>query len=174
MKHVTSICYATLFSACIAIPAVAQDTTTEAPATDEVAAATPEAEPMGTPPEGTILLQDKDSILAADMMGARVFNDDAETIGKINDIIIGLDGTVEGVVIGVGGFLGIGEKPVAIELDKISVGQTSTGGPQLILAASRQDLEAANQFVTVQEQRAAEEAIRIQDELQESAADTTQ
>ncbi len=58
--------------------------------------------------------------LASNIIGETVYNstaDDAESIGEVNDIVIGADGTIEALVIGVGGFLGIGEKDVAIEYD---------------------------------------------------------
>jgi hypothetical protein len=56
------------------------------------------------------VLQDKDSILGSSLIGSTVYTPANETVGDINDLIIGLDGKVQGVVIGVGGFLGLGEK----------------------------------------------------------------
>lgn len=56
--------------------------------------------------------------LASNIIGEAVYNGtaaDAESIGEVNDIVIGSDGNIEALVIGVGGFLGIGEKDVAIE-----------------------------------------------------------
>ena len=58
--------------------------------------------------------------LASNIIGATVYNstaDNAENIGEVNDIVIGADGGIEALVIGVGGFLGIGQKDVAIEYD---------------------------------------------------------
>jgi sporulation protein YlmC with PRC-barrel domain len=58
--------------------------------------------------------------LASNIIGETVYNstaDDAESIGEVNDIVIGANGGIEALVIGVGGFLGIGEKDVAIEYD---------------------------------------------------------
>jgi hypothetical protein len=46
-----------------------------------------------------------------DFMGSRVYNMAGERIGDVNDILID-DGRVTAMVIGVGGFLGIGEKEV--------------------------------------------------------------
>src|SRR5690349_23379015 len=41
-------------------------------------------------------------------------NKDWDDIGEVNNIVVGRDGSVKAVVIGVGGFLGLGEKNVAL------------------------------------------------------------
>ncbi len=63
-----------------------------------------------------------DGYLATNLIGETVYNgtgDDAENIGDVNDLVIDGDGNVQAVVVGVGGFLGIGEKNVALEFDAI-------------------------------------------------------
>jgi hypothetical protein len=52
--------------------------------------------------------------LASALIGRTVTNAQGETLGDINDIIIDEQGTVVAVVMGVGGFLGIGEKDVGV------------------------------------------------------------
>lgn len=50
-------------------------------------------------------------LLASGFLGKAVYNgdgDNAESIGKLNDLVIGPDGTVQAAVIGVGGFLSVG------------------------------------------------------------------
>src|SRR5712675_2772055 len=53
------------------------------------------------------------------MVGLSVYNDKNESIGSINDMLTEKDGKIKAVVIGVGGFLGVGEHLVAIPFDKI-------------------------------------------------------
>jgi sporulation protein YlmC with PRC-barrel domain len=56
--------------------------------------------------------------LASNIIGETVYNgtgDDAENIGSVNDIVIAPDGQIKAIVVGVGGFLGIGQKNVALE-----------------------------------------------------------
>ncbi len=103
------------------------------------------------PVKGAITLQDADSILASDLIGATIYNADGEDVGEIDDAIVGLDGMIQGVVIGVGGFLGLGEKSVAIEMRQLRVLEDEDGDPQLIIDASREALEAAPEFTTAQE-----------------------
>jgi sporulation protein YlmC with PRC-barrel domain len=56
---------------------------------------------------------------ASKLVGLNVYNDANEKIGDINDVILDKSGKVENVVLGVGGFLGMGEHYVAIGYDKL-------------------------------------------------------
>src|SRR5437879_6242144 len=56
---------------------------------------------------------------ASKMSGLSVYNDNNESVGSINDLLTDKSGNIKAVVIGVGGFLGVGEHLVAGPLDKI-------------------------------------------------------
>jgi sporulation protein YlmC with PRC-barrel domain len=56
---------------------------------------------------------------ASKLMGLDVYNDANEKLGDINELILDKDGKVSAVVIGVGGFLGMGEHDVAVTMDKL-------------------------------------------------------
>ena len=56
---------------------------------------------------------------ASKMVGLNVYNDNNESVGSINDLLADKGGNIKAVVIGVGGFLGVGEHLVAVPLDKI-------------------------------------------------------
>ncbi len=53
------------------------------------------------------------------MVGLSVYNDNNESIGSIYDLLADKSGNIKAVVIGVGGFLGVGEHLVAVSFDKI-------------------------------------------------------
>jgi len=53
------------------------------------------------------------------MKGLNVYNDANEKLGDINELILDKDGKVSAVVIGVGGFLGMGEHDIAVSMDKL-------------------------------------------------------
>jgi sporulation protein YlmC with PRC-barrel domain len=53
------------------------------------------------------------------LVGVNVYNDANEKIGDINDVILDKVGKVENVILGVGGFLGMGEHYVAVAYDKL-------------------------------------------------------
>jgi sporulation protein YlmC with PRC-barrel domain len=56
---------------------------------------------------------------ASKLVGVNVYNDANEKIGDINDLILDKSGKVENIILGVGGFLGIGEHYVAVAYDKL-------------------------------------------------------
>jgi putative membrane protein len=69
-------------------------------------------------------------IMASDLRGTTVYGADNENIGEIDDIVLQRDGRIAAVVVGVGGFLGIGEKNVAIPFEALEIeerGRGSTG-----------------------------------------------
>jgi len=132
-------------------PETKSDSTAAQPETkSDSMAKTEEAKPA-KPVEGQIVLQDQNSILASSLIGSTVYTPADETVGDINDVIVGLDGKVQGVVIGVGGFLGLGEKDVAVQMDKITVQpqDANKSNVRLILNSTKADLEAAAEFKSV-------------------------
>jgi sporulation protein YlmC with PRC-barrel domain len=56
---------------------------------------------------------------ASKLIGLNVYNDQNEKLGDINEVLVDKSGKVTGVVIGVGGFLGIGEKLILVTMDKL-------------------------------------------------------
>ncbi|MGY3692031.1 sporulation protein YlmC with PRC-barrel domain [Bradyrhizobium sp. USDA 3240] len=56
---------------------------------------------------------------ASKVVGLSVYNDKNESVGSINDLLMDKSGAIKAVVIGVGGFLGVGEHLVAVPLDKV-------------------------------------------------------
>ncbi len=56
---------------------------------------------------------------ASKLVGVNVYDDANEKIGDINDVILDKAGRVENVILGVGGFLGMGEHYVAVGYDKL-------------------------------------------------------
>jgi sporulation protein YlmC with PRC-barrel domain len=125
-------------------PATAQTTTQQKPtATTEV---------PKTPVSGQIMTQDSNSLLAKDFIGLAVYSPDKTKIGTINDLILSKDGkTVEGFVIGVGGFLGIGEKSVALKMDRLQISNTPEGAVQLTMDAKKEELASAPSFKSKRE-----------------------
>lgn len=56
---------------------------------------------------------------ASKIAGLNVYNDNNESVGSINDLLLDKSGSIKAVVIGVGGFLGVGEHLVAVPFDKV-------------------------------------------------------
>jgi sporulation protein YlmC with PRC-barrel domain len=89
-----------------------------------------------------------DGHLASDIIGKTVYssaNDDGENIGSISDIVLSPEGEAQAVVIGVGGFLGIGKKDVAIEYDLVKWTERD-GDRYLVVETSADALKALPTF----------------------------
>ncbi|MDB5655411.1 MAG: photosystem reaction center subunit [Tardiphaga sp.] len=56
---------------------------------------------------------------ASKVVGLNVYNDSNESLGSINDLLTDKSGNIKAVVVGVGGFLGVGEHLVAVPFDKV-------------------------------------------------------
>ena len=74
---------------------------------------------------------------ASKVVGLSVYNQNNEKLGSINDLLMDKSGNIKAVVLGVGGFLGMGEHLVAVPLEKVKfsteaiayTGTASTGTP---------------------------------------------
>ena len=127
---------------------VTEPTDTDAAPVEGDAVVAEEAEVV-QPVEGQIFEQSTDQVLGSTLLDATVVSPEGETIGDVTDMVVSADGQVTGVVIGVGGFLGIGEREVAVEYGTIEVRQLEgTDDLTFVLNATREELEAAPEFRT--------------------------
>jgi sporulation protein YlmC with PRC-barrel domain len=97
---------------------------------------------------------------ASKVIGVDVYNEQNEKLGDISDVIIDSGGRVDGAVIGVGGFLGMGEHNIMVSMDKLkfsneagktTTGSTSSGSKQwypdrAVLNANKDQLKALPEF----------------------------
>jgi hypothetical protein len=74
-------------------------------------------------------------------------------------------------VIGVGGFLGIGAKNVAVAFDQIEQSTDEDGNLKLILNASKEDLDAAPAYMTLAQMKREAEANRPADPMATTPSD---
>ena len=136
-----------MFKMLLASTALATMVTTSAIAANETTTTT-------TTGSETVVMTDKDAAmhmnnnLASNLIGSAVYgsaSEDADMIGDINDIVITPEGQVASVIVGVGGFLGIGEKDVAVEYGTIEWVERD-GERWLVANMTREQLEAAPAF----------------------------
>ena len=91
--------------------------------------------------------QAADEWRSSKIVGLAVYNSANERIGDINDLILGPDGKISKVVIGVGGFLGMGEKLVALDFGDLQLNRDSDGSMRATVSSSKETLESAPDFV---------------------------
>ena len=103
---------------------------------------------------------DTSAMRASDLIGARLYvtenevdmtaglSPDWDDVGEISDIIVGGGGDIDAVLVDIGGFLGIGERTTAVNMDSL---QFVSDGPDaddyfIVLTGNRAALEAAPAF----------------------------
>ncbi len=124
-----------------------------APATDADIAANPEvaADPSVAPADGTMAttttgeMVDLSTYAEADLVGKRVYGPNNEDVGEISAVSLTADGKVAGAVVDVGGFLGMGEKPVLLTSETLTLVQDGNE-PKFVVNATQQQLEAMENF----------------------------
>ena len=79
---------------------------------------------------------------ASDYIGKTVYDQAGNNIGDVNDLIISNDGQIQAVILGVGGFLGIGEKDVAVNTNAVQMVQDGDN-KRLVVEATKEALNAA-------------------------------
>ncbi len=100
------------------------------------------------------------ALRASDLLGARLYVTEADVdlvgglspdwddVGEISDIIVGGGGDIDAVLVDIGGFLGLGERTTAVDMDSL---QFVSDGPDaddffVVLTGNRAALEAAPEF----------------------------
>jgi hypothetical protein len=81
------------------------------------------------------------------LMGADVRSrQDDENIGTVDELVIDNNGKIVAVVVGVGGFLGMGDRDVAISWDALEVETDSDGDTRFFVNQSRDQLRNAPEY----------------------------
>jgi sporulation protein YlmC with PRC-barrel domain len=137
-------------------------TMSPAPAPATTMSPAPAPATMSTPPSATtsassatttsakfVNSQTQDQYLASKFKGTDVIGSDDKKIGDVSDILFDKDGKIEAYVIGVGGFLGIGSKDVALAPTAFQVvpGDHAKNAPdKLRLSMTKDELKNAANF----------------------------
>jgi sporulation protein YlmC with PRC-barrel domain len=128
--------FATLVLILSTTSAFAQTTTTP---TDPAARTAPAAKPATVAPTQEV----KGAWHVKDFYQTNVYNMAGEKIGDVNDIVMDESGRVTAVVLGVGGFLGMGEKEVSMKTEDVKRMVHSDGKTYFTLNATADQLKAA-------------------------------
>src|SRR5215216_4847891 len=132
-------------------------TTTEQPATtdqSQTTTTTAETQPATTDQSSTQTTEQAlaapEGFLASNVIGATVYSQDDQSIGDINDIILSPEGQPSQVIVGVGGFLGMGEKDVVLDMSKLKIAATDNGSLKIIVQTTPEDLKNMPAFTKKQ------------------------
>ncbi|MFD1695876.1 PRC-barrel domain-containing protein [Roseibium aestuarii] len=141
----------------LSVPAFAADTTdtkkpmdAQAPAAQTETMAGAKKDPSLYVFEVRTLAQEATrGYLASNLIGKYVYAsaaEDADSIGDINDIVIGEDGTIQAVILGAGGFLGVGEKDVALDFNRLAMHETGDNEFRVTSDVTKEELEGAAEY----------------------------
>jgi sporulation protein YlmC with PRC-barrel domain len=97
-----------LLASILIVPALAQSTTPPAPAATSPAA----SDVVAQRPAGELWRSSK-------LIGLDIYNDQNEKLGDVTEVLLDKSGKVAGVVIGIGGFLGIGQHDIMVDMSKL-------------------------------------------------------
>jgi hypothetical protein len=95
---------------------------------------------------GPIVSKPADSMLAQDLIGSALMSRQDQNFGPINDFILSEDGQILAVIVGVGGFLGVGQRDVAIAWDSLERHVDADGDTVFHVDLSDAALRAAPEY----------------------------
>ncbi|MGO8780640.1 MAG: PRC-barrel domain-containing protein [Rhodomicrobium sp.] len=95
--------------------------------------------------------QNNSEVLGTDFIGTPVDDKGGQQIGKIANLVFDQNGRIELAVIGVGGFLGIGAKEVAVPFDAVK-SEEANGKHVFVVDATKDQLKAAPSYQTLNKQ----------------------
>jgi sporulation protein YlmC with PRC-barrel domain len=102
-----------------------------------------------------LMKQATSDYLASNLIGKTVYNSQDESIGDVNDLVTDAGGKVVAVLIGHGGFLGMGEKDVAIRFEDLKLTRDENNDIKVISNLDKDTLASAPDFERLSEQNLA-------------------
>ena len=97
--------------------------------------------------------QASDDWLASNLIGQSVYNAQDENIGDINDLVTDRNGKIVAVLIGSGGFLGLGEKDVAVRFEDLKLARNEDDSIKIVADLNKETLASAPDYETLSEQK---------------------
>jgi len=115
-------------------------------ASDLGATAMDSAAARPTQAAATMQMVEPTKISANDLINTTVYDPNNRNIGEVNDIVMTKDGKIDAVVLDVGGFLGIGEKSVALAFDNLEFRRDANSTLYVYAKFTQQQLEQAPKY----------------------------
>lgn len=125
------------FALSTVLPFAAMAQSTTAPVTPEQGQATNQNNARGGMPDSPrstepttegpfVTVPGQGAWKVSDLRGKAVYTTGGDNIGSISDVLVSQDGSVNAVILGVGGFLGINQKDVAVDISALQLGPGMT------------------------------------------------
>jgi sporulation protein YlmC with PRC-barrel domain len=88
------------------------------------------------------MMPPKDSVTVTDWYKQTVYNSQNSTVGKVDDVLVSKSGKITTLIVGVGGFLGMDEKDVAVPFETVKMMQKDNSW-RLVMDTTKDELKAA-------------------------------
>ncbi len=114
----------------------------------DAGATQPETKSSGTglAREGFVSASESD-LVVDELTGALAYDMNDKRIGEVSELIVAEDGKIQSAVVDVGGFLGIGEKPVQLEMSQLDIMRAENGVEvRVYISMTEEELEALPRF----------------------------
>jgi len=128
------------------LPALKNHLATAQKIAADVGATAMKQDKAGTQTAAGMTLVEPTKISANDLINTTVYDPDARNIGEVHDVVMTKDGKIDAVVLDVGGFLGIGEKPVALAFEDLEFRRDSSNKLYVYVKFTQQQLEQAPKY----------------------------
>ena len=115
-------------------------------------------------------IQNNTEVLGTDFIGTPVNDVSGQQLGKIANLVFDQNGRIELAVIGVGGFLGVGEKDIAVPFEAVK-SEVVNGKHVFVIDATKVQLTAAPAYKTLNAQAYAERIKEWREKAQASWTD---
>lgn len=126
------------------------------PAAEAPQSIEPAAPKSAEAPSGQFLTkQESTDYLASDLIGASVYNAQDEVIGGITDLVSDESGKFVAAVIGSGGFLGMGQKDVALRFEDLRISRDEANDIKVVANLSEDVIASAPDYEKLSEQSVA-------------------
>ena len=126
--------------------------------------------PLAAQTPSFVAEQNQSEVLGTDFVGTPVVSKDNQQLGKIANLVFDQTGHIELAVIGVGGFLGIGEKEVAVPFDTLK-SEVVNNKHVFSIDLTKDQLKAAPAFKTLNDQARQELIAKWRTKAEQSWAD---
>lgn len=97
--------------------------------------------------------QKSSDYLASNLIGQYVVNAKNENVGEINDLVTDDNGKVVAVLVGAGGFLGLGEKDLAVPFEDLKIARDADNNLTIMLNVDQETIASAPDFQRLDEQQ---------------------
>ena len=140
---------ATALAALMLSPAFAQTPSTADRPMDRPSQSTPAPSTLPRAASNDFInIESANDVRTSKLIGSTVYGPDNVKIGEVSDVLLDSNGGTRAVVVGVGGFLGVGTKDVAIAFKSLNVTRNTKGDKidKITVAYSKDQLKDAPAF----------------------------